>query len=496
MSTTPSDSLLKTIQKQLPGVDTRSIDPSTSLNALTSEANKQTQKLLSSAQGALSANSSDFLKSFPDAKQLMSKASSLTQSLSSIAPGLAKQLKEANSKIQKFTSDSAGAIQNPTSFVTRNVSDAFVGAKPIPTGVKLPNLLSGLDSQSLSAITRKTGTSIGSSGDFSNVLKSVTKAFTSGFGSPSINVANLLPTQTSSLTSFLGKLMPDIKSSVNTTKTQTQKKDDLLSTAIARSPTASLNLSTKKTNSSNAITSLLNDLTAGFAKISNLIPGDKDKLQEKYLGITSSNKTANYNKYIDSSGNSITTSLGRYQTPTDINKAYTAAQKLLPDITSPSYSQYQEDKDFYDVLVQYAAENSMSDLLNQLVTNEKGKKFYDNRTEEILFNELINSARRGDAVMTETIITIITPARVADPYGIMTTLSASLSSEPSDKVVYTRILSHLGLSQQGLASVTLNSGIEVLSAPACIDLLSSNNAIPPADTDTTELLLNAFVAYA
>ena len=293
----------------------------------------------------------------------------------------------------------SGIAQNPSDALNQALVFVTNTSKESVQGLSLPDILApfNLDELSKNTIGRLqefTNTLINSPASFTNALGSIYNEFQSGLNT-AIQYANDIITSPLTL----------LDSTINSVISPVQ---NLMGDALSFIPDSLKDITTQLPGM---------DLGTQFNNIINSLPGIPG-IEEAAAAILS-----HYKEYPNiTSNDGIVTSLanntGQYSLG-DITKLQKKATEFCPDIPAlDSLIDFTNLKNIFDTLVELLAKNGLTDLLNALL--ECGEQMYnDNRTFDILANNINKAAKTGNTELVTTIATYAGLARIEDPKNIL-----------------------------------------------------------------------------
>lgn len=494
------------------------------LTQTASAISKQAQNVMTQGTNMLNAALDDISSSFPDAvTSFFGQTNSDSNALTSIAGAVAKGSKEVDAKLQSLASDASEAIANPVSFVTKPVSDTIKGSNTLTQGAGLTDLTEGLSSLDLSNIGKSIGSEISSSSDLSNAIKDVTNSLSDTIKSTTSTLkelkTNTVESAISTVKDYSGALMDGIASTVDSITGEGTALGELITggqeltdTVLDALPDKVSNWVTKKSDAyiNNLAQDLLGEKTQLANSLLNKLPNvdSSDNFLQK---IATLGDSSTYAKLSDTTGNSLSALYGDSDEDT-IRSLYGLAKEICSGITEGEFSNFRYDKDFYDILLEYAAELGVTDLVDQLkrcnITGESSRfpnsddnnPYWDERSVRVLQDATENVARNGNVYMYECIMNNIGASQMknAEEQVKILVTNLSLKKDKTEKLEsYNKVLKGLGYSTDTL--VTDN----VLNHPVLkggeISAMSANNIdiIDGAIGANTRVLTQAaMLAYA
>lgn len=494
------------------------LDPS-ALGGMVSNLQNQASQIMGSVAGEASSliNSSlsQITSAFPSAaKDLFG---TLNMDISSLVNKSMDQfvgLKEVNSKIESLASDSAGAIANPVSFISKPLNDVMQGVSTLPQGMGVKDALSGLSPDSLSNLSKSVGFSIDSGSDFTKALNTVTSDLSSKIsgGSSSLTsmISDVVGPVTSSVNSFAGSFMSGISSTIsgvvnssglssisNLASSAISSGKDLTNAALnalpssVRSSVKSLGASYISDMATNILGDNLSSYTTAYRLLSNT--SQKGNILNTVLNLSNG---SSYNNLTDSAGKSLFNLFGNNK-DTDIQQMYKAAKYLCNEINTPSYMNYRSNKDLYDILMQYAGSMGLTDLMRQLnKCTGMDTSFFDNRTSSILKTSAKNSTKSGNVYTYGTVLDIVGSSNLKNSKNDMLVLNANMKANRAEVEEYMRILDELGYEPEDLVMDEFGN-IRVLNGNNTILMTASNTKVIDSiiGSDNRKLVQGAMSLY-
>lgn len=465
-----TDQLQKVLSEGLAnsGVDPSKISSMMNTDTLTSTmgnlqqmASDQLKSLQGKADSLFGASIDSIASSFPDAaKQLFSQVNPQAGMLGSLGD-LTKGPKETDDKLQSLASDSAEAIASPVSFVTKPINDAIKGIDTQSKGMGVKDLLSGMDSFDISNISKSVGFNITSSSDMSKAISSVTNSLSGQIRDIPSMMSSLSSSIgapiTSSLKDFQGGLMSGIKEIASSVSSSTglgellSAGSNLTGSALSILPPSVRSAISYSADSFliNSAQSILGDKMGSYANILGMLTGTS--LQGSlFNNLLSLGDSSGYPMQTDQYGKPLFGSVGN-NSSNDINALYKAAMTICSGINNPTYMNYRQNKDLYDILMMMAASMGLTDLMRQLQNCAGGQaSYYDSRTTSLLQGSTRSVATQGNPYAYAALQDILGPSNVRNPKQDVIILNANMKGTPSNIQAYNGVLSGYGYTSSDL----------------------------------------------
>lgn len=476
------------ILKSLPNASKDIVSKIPDVNELANQA-KSAISASPSADSILSSSLSSIASSFStSASSLFSNTNKDTSPLSSIKSDILGK-KETDSQIKSLASGTIDAIANPVSFITKSIDDSIKGIDTTVSGIS-----ELLNSNIVDNISKATGNAITSIGELTQSISSVTNELASQVSnitnqvtSSISNIGKTIAPVVSSISEFTGSLMSGIKSTINAVTSPVQQ---LLGSAT------SLTNAIKGAN--NQLLSILpgplKDLVGGFTN--KLISNTLDKyitnnvaslqnILNKLSGIADPNSLISYFSNLLGTNNlSSIQGLFGGNTADFINGLFGSASQVCSNITSTNVKNDKDMKDFYDILLQIAADSGLADLIKQLLsctstTDNNGKKslppltYFDERSIELLQNTLPDVALRGDITTYEVIQDAIGAANVKSSKTDAITLNSNMLDDGTNMEKYEQVLEKFQYTGEDLLTTEIGDA-KVIDGPVTVLMSSSN----------------------
>lgn len=349
---------------------------------------------------------------------------------------------EVESKLKNISSDSASAIAQPVSFVSKKSADVISGTDV--SSMKISDL-SNVSQDAMSALSKATGTSITDNTSFADAITSVSNDIASKISTVPDTISSAISSVTTPASSTLSDFTSSIKSGLTSVadfaSPVTSSVGALVNGAstIAKSAVSILPPSMQSyvsglSNSylSNAVNDALGDKASSFNNILGKLTGvsTTDDMLSKFTNLL--NGTA-YDKLLDASGNSVSTNYGT-ASDSQISTLYSAANTVCSAISTDGYITYGDNKDLYDMLLQYASELGLTDLLLQMQNCSAGgnTNYFDSRSSSILNSSSNKTAMTGNGATYLAVQNLVGAQNVTDAETDALTLIANAKTTTDD----------------------------------------------------------------
>ncbi len=522
----------------------------TGLTNTLNEGTKQLSEVGTKATQAINSSLSAITSSLNSFSNLF-QSNDVTKTLSTSKNDAAKGPKEADSKIKSLASDTASALANPVSFITKPVNDVIKGIDTLSQGAKMTNYLSSMTTKELQNLSTSVGSLINSSSGVLGAITSVTNGLAEAVSAIpnalSSMASSVISPITSTISSFAGSLKNGIGNLVNSVGSAVggvvssvtgavgsvinsvigsnsalgqliSAGSNLTSAVLGILPT---NVSRYITNLgasfvSNTLNNLVGDKLTSLNNISSLLSGsfDLNTLLNKLMGLGDSSI---YKSTISNSTNSSSTSTNI------INVLYRAAKTICSSISTPSSVSFRLNKDLFDILNDIAAESGLSDLIKQLsncstkssssrsnssrmlraasdndISTEDIEPYFDERTVKVLQSKTRTVAMKGDSETYKTIQEVITAPQIKEAKFDMVVLAANMSADETNLNNFDEILEKNNLHKTDLVyadAIGSENIIDGINASA----MCANNTVIVDEVLSPEiraLTQSAMFAYA
>lgn len=406
----------------------------------------QLNDLVNSAISALGANPTGILSaSLSDlTSQVTSAVSSAFGDINSTIGNITSNVgsaikgpKEVMSQIETLGSDTAKAIANPASFITRPISDVLQGTGGLSSNGITEDWLKDMGSDTLANIGKAVGVgAIQSTADLKSAISKATKDLSDGFNSTAQEIYNSLSGTVKIGTElYTSSLVTDVRNNIFDTENipfiggivdSIGSVTDILPDDIKQwisSESADIidkTVSSAETNLGIAISNTVSKVTGiGIA------PDVITELMVNIIGY--GNK--DYNGIIDTEGGTLTPVLGN-NSSTVINKLYTLAGSICSEVRPIDYVEYDPLKDLYDLLMALGAQLGITDLIQKLKEcRAAGNIFFDKRTILTLINMLNDIAVQGNPYTVKAVTETVGAESIPDPVTVYKILGANLPEE-------------------------------------------------------------------
>ena len=467
-------------------------------NGMSKQAQQAVNTLLGKASSVLGSSISSLATSFPSQSALFGDVKADSGTVASISKDKTYGIKETDSKMKTFSSDSSEAMSQPISFVTKPISDVIGGTSTTASGKKKTDMLSGMDSFDISKLSSGAGFDIISSSDVTRAVQQVTNTISSHFGtssgfsrSSSSNSrggsGSLLSSITKTLGSFTGggQISSVLQSGV-----------DMASRAYNALP-ASLKQQIGGNSSSTlmkAASALLTDRSSSYGNILGKLGNTSysPSLQNRTVNLGGSYRydglTSEDGMPLQGYGN---------ESSADINGLYAAATSICPGVSRANYVNYRQNKDLFDILMQLAAELGLSDLMRQMNKCSNGGTYFDRRTTTMLQRSSYGVAYNGDVGMYDTLTDILGPQNMPRSKSNLRILNANMNGSRANTTAYNRTLQRYGYDTEDLIQDEYY-GRPVYSGRNTTLMSSSNTNVLDAaiGAGVRTLITGAFSAYS
>ena len=369
-----------------------------SITNMTAAARKEANALLSKGTTLLSSSISDVGASFPDAvSELFGATNPETSALSTISEA-AKGPKEAIAKVESLASDAGSALANPVAFLTKPVNESIKGTDTMSVGSEIVDALKGMSNLDLEKLSKATGIDISSSSDLTNAITQVSNELAANFGSVTDNLKQMQSKVVEPIVSgakeFTGDLVGGISSSiknlsgidtggvVDAVMDATGNLSDYVYDALPTDIKNLINCRSPTYINSQANTEL-NGFLNSFKRIATQLSGIADS--ESLMTImTNMGLDVAHDTITDAAGGTLEALFGN-NTQEVINNAYIAARVICSGVREPTFYEYRNNKDLYDVLLQVAGGLGLNHLIEELKKCAGGEaELFDQRSVDVL----------------------------------------------------------------------------------------------------------------
>ena len=522
------------------------------LNEGTKQLSEVSTKATQAINSSLSAITSS-LNSFSD----LFKSNDVTKTLSTSKNDAAKGPKEADSKIKSLASDTASALANPVSFITKPVNDVIKGIDTLSQGAKITDYLSSMTTKELQNLSTSTNSLINSSSGVLGAITSVTNGLASAVSAIpnaiSSMATSVLSPITSTISSFAGSLKSGISTLVNSAGSVVNSVTGAIgsvvnsvtgavgsvvnsvigsNSALGQLINAGGNLTSAvlgilPTNVSryitnlgsafigNTLNNLVGDKLSSLSNISSLLSGsfDLNTLLNKLVGLGDS---STYKSTISNSTNNSSTSTNI------INVLYKAAKTICSSISTPTSISFRLNKDLYDILNDIAAECGLSDLIKQLnncstklsgssssrsrmlraaaedISTENIEPYFDERTVKVLQSKTRTVAMNGDSETYKTIQEVITAPQIKEAKLDMVVLAANMKADETSLENFDIILEKNNMQKTDLVYADAIGNENVIDGVNASAMCANNTTIVDEvlSPEIRVLTQSAMYAYA
>lgn len=380
-----------------------------SITNMTAAARKEANALLSKGTTLLSSSISDVGASFPNAvSELFSATNPETSALSTISEA-AKGPKEAIAKVESLASDAGSALANPVAFLTKPVNESIKGTDTMSVGSEIVDALKDMSNLDLEKLSKATGIDISSSSDLTNAVTQVSNELAANFSSVTDNLKQMQSKVVEPIVSgakeFTGDLVGGISSSIkNLSSTNTGVVDAIMDATGNLSdyvydalPTDIKNLINCRspTYINSQANTELNGFLNSFKRIATQLSGIADS--ESLMTImTNMGLDVAHDTITDAAGGTLEALFGN-NTQEVINNAYIAARVICSGVREPTFYEYRNNKDLYDVLLQVAGGLGLNHLIEELKKCAGGEaELFDQRSVDVLKGLAIAAASIGN----------------------------------------------------------------------------------------------------
>ena len=476
---------------------------------------------VSAATSLISGKASEFTKSLTDTSQSFIKDTTeqLSNSkLGSVLDSVTEGTKETIGKVESLVGSASEAVLTPVAFVTKTASDLLspvTGSKD--GGTVADSLLKGKSGSQLDTLAKKTGISTSSGNGFMSAIGKVTSFVSGGIKSATSTVSGVIKSVTGvvksvtstvtgvidTVTTTAGSIVNGARNAVQSvTRGVTQQANDLLSSCCDALPEP---FKGKVRNAGDGLLGKMSSyLRTANESISLKIPDTKGVMSSLLQSNKVKSTTSSYPKYTTSNGGTFT---GIHEdsalSSSAINTFYKAAEALCPNTKKPAFTDYRTNKDTYDVLLQLAGQNGMSDLVSQLLDCDKMR---DGRSEALLRQLFPKAIENGDPYLYQSLLKGTGVEKIAAPIDQLRMLNANMSLNKNTddvtqkKEAYANILSSLKVTTQQLVEGNTYGTKKAYHAPSLVAMSANNTqiidtAIGKNDRVLGLQLFNAYVGH-
>ena len=463
--------------------------------SLTKMAQQAANALMGSASSVLGSSISSISSSFPKQASLFGDTKQDSAQVSSISKDKTYGPKETDSKIKTFSSDSSEAEAQPISFITKPISDVIKGTSTTSMGKKKTDMLGGMDDMDISKLSSGAGFNILTSSDVTRAVQQVTNTISSHFGtsagfsgksSGSKGSNSLLSSITKTLGSVTGS--GSISSVLTSGAKMATQAYNALPTSIKQQIGGSSSSTLLK-----AASALLSDRSGSYTNILGKLGNTSyaSGLQDRTYRLDGSYK---YDNLTTQDGSPLR-GYGN-ESASDIEGLYSAAASICPGVSRTNYTNYRQNKDLFDLLMQLAAELGMSDLMRQLSQCNNGGTYYDSRTTSLLRQSSYGVAYNGDASTYDVLTQLLGTQNMPRSKNNLRVLNANMPGTSTNIQAYNRNLNAYGYRTNDLIEDDYY-GRTAYSGRNTTMMSSSNTAVLDAaiGAGVRTLITGAFSAY-
>jgi endonuclease III len=409
----------------------------------------------------------------PDTKSLFNQnMEKLNGQLSSTVPEADKAIEAANSNLTdlagNLTGQASGALQKPTTFIT-NLSKESVVPFELP-GMSSPFDLGSMSDGLLDRISSFSGlSSITNSSQLTSALSNISSNFSSAISTATSFAGNMNIPGIGNATSLLGNIQNAIPSSISSglSSMSSLSLDNIVDKVSSYMPDNVKNIA-------NLVSDEYKSLTNNISSVLSSLPGVDGAVDALKGALKSSNSDSVYGNITDALGNqwSGIAEESRYSL-TDVRKLQNAAKPICPELPNlDELVDFSKLKSLYDTLLNLAANNGLTDLLDKLLAC--GESIYsDTRSMTILASQATAAASKGDIATLQTIVNFAGASRIPDPVAtIRSTLSNLPNTDSSTMTALRALSSSLGVVFEDITKNETGN----YSAPAIFAMIQNDPA--------------------
>lgn len=519
MSNNPISGVTKEIQKKTPGADITKLanSVSTQITGFESSIANSISSTVSSAKSALTSSLSSISSSISSATSNLFSSSSKSEK--KLTDNSNKGKLETDDKLKSISSDSSAAIAQPVSFVSKKVQETVGGVSADGMDAAKKSLPSNVSADNLKSISNAVGSKISSAKEYANAVSKVANDVSSKIREIPEKLNSIKQSITTPISSTINSFTSTIKKGLSGPGSVVGDTINNAKTYIGST------VSAVKEVSSAAVSILPSPLQkyvsgasdAYLAKLTNKVMGSKaasfTNILSKLSGISDTSSLTsfygnllsfgnNYANRTDENGNNVDNQYGS-ATSSDIDKLYSAANSICGGIGLSELVNFQQNKDLYDILLQYAANLGLTDLILQMQNCGKGKTaYFDDRSKNLLKSLSLDTAKNGNASTYLAIQNSVGASNMnnakQESLALIANSTTSKSSAPSvvtysndddtNEAIISTVLDRYGLTAKDLVTEK-QLGVDVVDASKLVVMGATSKYFPDQVVDKNDRML-------
>lgn len=465
------------------------------VSSLTKITQQAANALMGTASSVLGSSLSSLSSSFPSQTSLFGDTKQDSAQVSSISKDKTYGPKETDSKIKTFSSDSSEAMAKPISFITKPISDVIKGTSTTSMGKKKTDMLGGMDDFDISKLSSGAGFNILTSSDVTRAVQQVTNTISSHFGTSSGFSGKSSSKGSNSLLTSITKTLGSItgNGSISSVLTSGAKMASQAYNALPTSIKQQIGGSSSSTLLK-AASALLSDRSGSYTNILGKLGNTSysDSLQSRTYRLDGSYKYDNLTMQdgapLRGYGN---------ESASDIEGLYSAAASICPGVSRANYTNYRQNKDLFDLLMQLAAELGMGDLLRQMSKCNNGGTYFDSRTSTLLKQSSYGVAYNGDASTYGILTELLGAQNMPRSKNNLRVLNANMPGTATNIQAYNRNLNAYGYDTRDLIEDDYYGRTAYSGRHTTMMSASNTNVLDAAiGAGVRTLITGAFSAYS